>query len=71
MKEIKWLVKFISYVLMFLCDAIQTKDNIEKLYAKTKIFASISKKGNQWFFNWLDLYSNNGRYLVRLGNKSF
>ena len=36
MKEIRSLLKFIPYVLMFLYDAIYINENIVNFYAKTK-----------------------------------
>ena len=39
-KEIRSLLKFIPYVLMFLYDAIYINENIVNFYAKTQILAS-------------------------------
>ena len=40
MKQIRSLLKFIPYVLMFLYDAIYINEDIENFYAKTQILAT-------------------------------
>ena len=59
MKQIRSLLKFIPYVLMFLYDAIYINENIENFYAKTQILASkyaymLKLRGLEWM-----VYSSN------------